>query len=131
MTDGHPKLITCICPAPAGQVCPIPHDRWLGMLPAVVPISEPYPCRCDRRGCSPQWCICAGRVDLENVPASCCAHRFTPDYVARAIHGGDYKTCWCKGKIERHKTEAMTRDAERLAKLELARSRGKDKDEED
>jgi hypothetical protein len=26
--------------------------------------------------------------------------------VAIARHGGDYRTCWCKGDIDRHKTEA-------------------------
>jgi hypothetical protein len=47
-----------------------------------------YPCRCgadgDTRGCSPMWCPCAGRLDLDNVPLSCCARRFTPDIVAQA-----------------------------------------------
>jgi hypothetical protein len=41
-------------------------------------------------------------VDLENVPASCCAHYNTPRVVATAIHGGDYRTCWCGGDIGRH-----------------------------
>jgi hypothetical protein len=95
------KLITCICPAPAGQVCPVSHDFWLR---AQATTARPYPCRCDR-GCDPNWCECAGRVDLHAVPSSCCAKRNTPEVVARAKHGGDYRPCWCGGRIERHKTE--------------------------
>jgi hypothetical protein len=103
----HPDLITCTCPAPAGQVCPVPHDRWLSGGLVVRPLAQPYPCLCNRRGsCSPQWCPCAGRVDLENVPATCCAHVNTPLVVARAIHGGDYRTCWCRGDLDKHKTAA-------------------------
>ena len=103
-----PKLITCTCPAPAGQVCPVPHDRWLSGGLIVRPISQPYPCACKGGSwkCSPVWCDCAGRVDLENVPATCCAHVNTPLVVARAVHGGDYRTCWCGGHVERHKTQA-------------------------
>lgn len=89
-------------------VCPVPHDRWLLRTAAagVAALAEAYPCQCRRRGdCSIQWCACAGRIDLENVPAECCAHRFTPRQVAIAIHGGDYRTCWCAGDIDRHKRE--------------------------
>lgn len=106
------KLIICTCPLPvdaagARPVCPVPHDRWLGRLPSAASIAQPYPCRCGRR-CSPQWCECAGRIDLENVGPDCCAHRHTPEVVAKAIHGSDYRTCWCKGDIELHKTRNPT-----------------------
>ena len=102
--SAHPELIRCTCPAdPAGPPCQVPHDRW---IKAGTPLAKPLPCLCDRRGCSPQWCECAGRVDLENVPPSCCAWKNTPEVVAKAIHGGDYRTCWCKGDIEKHKTQA-------------------------
>jgi hypothetical protein len=44
---------------------------------------------------------------VENVPAHCCARNGnTPEAVARANHGGDYRPCWCKGAIELHKTRA-------------------------
>ena len=100
------NLITCTCPAPAGQVCPVPHDRWLGRFPAVVPIGVPYPCACDRRGCNPNWCPCAGRADVEAVPERCCARNGnTPRAAAIAKHASDYRTCWCKGDIDRHTRE--------------------------
>ena len=54
---------------------------------AGTPLNQPYPCRCDeRRGgtCSPRWCPCAGRVDLHQVPPTCCAHYNTPEVYVRA-----------------------------------------------
>jgi hypothetical protein len=108
VSELHPDLILCTCPAPAGQVCPVPHDRWLGRLPSVAPLDSPYPCLCQRRGgCSPQWCPCAGRVDVENLATTCCARTGnTPRATAVAIHGGDYRTCWCKGDLDKHLTAA-------------------------
>lgn len=108
------KLIRCRCALTPGgprviepeTICPVPHDRWL-LRPGVTPIAQPYPCRCGR-SCSPQWCECAGRIDLENVGPDCCAHRHTPEVVAKAIHGSDYRTCWCKGDLAQHKTRNPT-----------------------
>lgn len=102
----EPKLIQCICPAPAGQVCQVPHDRWLSYATrgGVVMLTEPYPCKCQGR-CDPNWCECAGRRDLQQVPQRCCAWTNTPEVVARAKHGGTYRTCWCRGDIDRHRTQ--------------------------
>ena len=80
--------------------------RW---LVAGTPAGDPYPCRCRGR-CSPNWCECAGRVDLLNVPATCCARNGnTPREAAKARHGGDYRPCWCKGDLDRHKVEVRDR----------------------
>lgn len=59
-------------------------SRW---IVAGTLVSEPYPCLCsERRGyaCSPKWCRCSGRVDLQNVPPDCCAHWHTPEAYVEA-----------------------------------------------
>lgn len=102
------QLIKCRCPAdPAGPPCPVPHDRWLGQLPRVCALAQPYPCQCRRSGgCSPEWCACAGRVDVENVPDWCCSRNGnTPRAAAIAKHASSYRTCWCAGDIDRHGRE--------------------------
>jgi hypothetical protein len=56
-------------------------------LIAGTPGNQPYPCRCSeaRYGrCSPKWCPCAGRTDLDDVPPECCAHHHTPAVVEAA-----------------------------------------------
>lgn len=79
-----------------------PLDRW---LKAGTALSAPYPCFC-RRNCNPTWCTCSGRVDLHNVPASCCARNGnTPRSAAVANHlyaAPGRSACWCNGEIERH-----------------------------
>jgi hypothetical protein len=43
---------------------------------------------------------------VENVPDTCCSRNGNdPTAVARAKHGGDYRPCWCRGDIERHRVE--------------------------
>lgn len=57
-------------------------SRW---LIAGTPTDVPYPCRCNPEGtCSPKYCSCSGRLDLENVGPRCCAHVNTPEVAARA-----------------------------------------------
>lgn len=49
-------------------------------------ILRPYPCRCERWRdvCDPTWCPCAGRVDVWNFAAGCCAWRATPAVASAA-----------------------------------------------
>jgi hypothetical protein len=57
-------------------------------LIAGTPADRPYPCRCvlgRRCGTAKRLCRCAGRTDLVNVPAHCCAHYNTPEVVAAAV----------------------------------------------
>lgn len=60
-----------------------PRNVWLG---AGTSIFQPYPCRCRRgRGaCDPTWCPCAGRTDVWNFEAGCCAWVNTPPVAAAA-----------------------------------------------
>lgn len=63
----HPAVISCTCPVD----CPIPHGIWFATGTAV---GDPYPCRCtDHRACRFRRCPCAGRTDLDDLPARCCA----------------------------------------------------------
>ena len=59
--------------------------RW---LVAGTALEAPYPCRCafitSGGTCHPVYCPCAGRVDLDHVPAGCCGHRVRPHHVAEA-----------------------------------------------
>lgn len=125
------KLIKCTCPAPAGQVCPVPHDRWLFQLQSspsrVAAVAAAYPCQCRRSGgCSPEWCACAGRVDVENVPEWCCSRNGnTPRAAAIAKHASAYRTCWCKGDINRHQVEVA------IPTVGLIPERPEDDEEED
>lgn len=70
------------------------------MTPAVwaiagTPTSAPYPCRCSQAGrCSPRWCGCAGRLDLDDVPRSCCAHYNTPAAAAAAHAAAQAAAPW-------------------------------------
>lgn len=100
-------LVRCTCPSGPGdgRPCQVPHDRF---LVANVPADQPYPCRCEGwRPCDPNWCECAGRTDLENLPSTCCARtpNGTPRAAAKAKHGGTYRPCWCNGDLDRHKTQ--------------------------
>jgi hypothetical protein len=60
-----------------------PRDVW---LVAGTPLNKPHPCRCVvRKRCRTRGqdaCSCAGRLDLDAVPATCCAHYNTPEVVA-------------------------------------------------
>lgn len=57
-------------------------------LVAKTPLQAPYPCRCapltTGGTCHPVYCPCAGRIDLDHVPAGCCGHRVRPHHVAAA-----------------------------------------------
>lgn len=49
------------------------HGVWLVVKSLA---DRPYPCRCHERlyeKCSPKYCPCNGRDDIESVPADCCA----------------------------------------------------------
>jgi hypothetical protein len=58
-------------------------------LIARTPTDQPYPCRCSASGrCNPRYCPCAGRLDLDNVSANCCAHHNTSEVAAAAQRTG-------------------------------------------
>lgn len=51
-------------------------------------IDRPYPCRCTlgrRCDITRRLCRCAGRTDLDDVPAHCCSHYNVPEVVAAAV----------------------------------------------
>ncbi len=61
-------------------------------LIAGTPVTEPYPCRCheSRFGrCSPVFCPCAGRPDVQ--PDPCCSGRVGPVEVVIAKAAYDLK----------------------------------------
>lgn len=55
--------------------------RW---LVAGTDVGDRYPCLCRKRGCDPVYCPCAGRPDVDDMPAMCCSHRYTVEQVAAA-----------------------------------------------
>lgn len=61
-----------------------PRGVWLAH-PDLPALACPYPCACQPgRRCNPKRCNCAGRLDLADVPATCCAHYNTPEVVMKA-----------------------------------------------
>lgn len=86
-----------------------PMNTWLRQR---TPLAQPYPCVCaGRRNCSPTWCPCSGRVDLHNVPPSCCARNGnTPREAAKANHlyaAPGKSACWCNGEVQKHADVAV------------------------
>lgn len=71
-------------------------DRW---LIAGTHRESTYPCRCVLgRRCSPVTCWCAGRVDLDALPARCCARKNTPAVTATAKAAADLRTQKRRGR---------------------------------
>ena len=58
---------------------------WLAH-PDLPALACPYPCACKPgRRCGPR-CPDAGRLDLGDVPTTCCAHYNTPAVAAKVGH---------------------------------------------
>ena len=74
-----------------GGIAPIDRAKSHGLLGIWLirrtPLDRPDACWCvlgARCSLAKKLCRCAGRVDLEHVPAHCCAHYNTPEVVVRA-----------------------------------------------
>lgn len=68
--------------AAEAAIAKAPKGLWLR---ANTPLRDPYPCLCSKaRACNPRFCACAGRLDLDRVPAACCAHVNGPEVAALA-----------------------------------------------